>query len=131
MSEQVQRNMQVLRHWFDTLNKRDITEIRKAWEEIYTEDYVLHDPHEPGFSTGFEDSWKGVLSFVENYSELRVNVLDMFGAEDKVATAAILELVDASTQEKTKLMALVISRFEDGKIAEEWQIVQPIADPTV
>lgn len=34
MSDQVQKNMQVLRHWFDTLNTGDITEIKKAWDEL-------------------------------------------------------------------------------------------------
>lgn len=132
MSDQVQKNMQVLRHWFDTLNKGDITEIKKAWDEIaISEDYVLHDPGEPHFSMRFEDAWKGVESFLQNFAGYRIHVQDMFGLEDQVVTRATIEPGDVSTPEKQKMMAIIISRFKNGKLIEEWQMAQPIADPTV
>lgn len=55
----------------------------------------------------------------------------MFGPEDQVVTRATIEPEDASTPEKQKIMVIVISRFKNGKLIEEWQVAQPIADPTV
>lgn len=129
MSDQVQKNMQVLRHWLDTLNKGDITEIKKAWDEnAISEDYVLHDPSQPSFSIGVEDAWKGVESFLQNFAGYRIHVQDMFGLEDQVVTRATIEPGDASAPEKQKIMVIVISRFKNGKLIEEWQVAQPIAD---
>ena len=130
MSQDPRKNMEVLRHFLDTMNENDTIRTMKELGEILTEDYVLHDPSLPDLKPGraaflefFEQSLK------ENANH-RVTVDDMFGLEDKVVTRGIYEYTDLKVNEHRKMMMIVISRFEDGKLAEEWGVFAPIAAPS-
>jgi predicted ester cyclase len=104
--------------------------MKKELEEICTQDYMLHDPSAPNFKPGLADFLEGWVQMVGNFKEIRLNIEDMFGVGDKVISRGIFEWTDAKTQEKNKVMAIVISRFENGKLAEEWQVMAPFADST-
>jgi ketosteroid isomerase-like protein len=88
MSQDPQKNMEVLRHLFNTLNGKDIVKFMKECEEVIKEDYALHDPGSP-------DQKPGRAQFLEDFkqnSKVRTNrrmtVEDMFGAGDNVVTRA-------------------------------------------
>ena len=52
MSQDPQKNMAVIRHWLDTVNKNDVAKMLKEWGEIAAEDYVIHDPSTPDLQPG-------------------------------------------------------------------------------
>jgi predicted SnoaL-like aldol condensation-catalyzing enzyme len=126
MSTDTQKNTQVLRDWVDTMNKGDYAQVKKALEKLGTEDYCLHDPNPANCAQGlknyivdFDKWWRGI-------SDLHVVVEDVFGAGDKTATRATIEYIENNTREKKKNEIIFISRFENGKIAEEWQVTAPV-----
>ena len=127
MSDQTKKNMQVLRYLFDTMNKGDIPQTRKVIEEICTEDYLLHDPSTPDFKPGIKKYLESFDQFWGENTGLHVVVEDMFGDGDKTVTRGYFEYVENKTQEKKKMVEIFISRFENGKIAEEWQILAPVS----
>jgi predicted SnoaL-like aldol condensation-catalyzing enzyme len=122
MSDQTKKNMQVLRYLFDTMNKGDIPQTRKVVEEVCTEDYLLHDPSTPDLKPGIKKYLESFDQFWGENTGLHVVVEDMFGDGDKTVTRGCFEYVENKTQEKKKMVAIFISRFENGKIAEEWQV---------
>jgi len=127
MSQDPQKNMEVLRHWFRTMGENDTIKIMKEAREIYTEDYMLHDPGLPDLKpglVGFLDFLDQVLKENTNH---RLTVDDMFGLEDKVVTRGGYEYMDLRANEHRGMMTMIISRFEDGKLKEEWQVSAPIA----
>ena len=126
MSDQVQKNIQVLKHWFETVCKCDINEIMKEWEEISTENYWIHDPSTPNLQPGRDKYLESFEQDMKNTAERRIDIEDMFGEEDKVVTLGTYEFVEVKTREKKKMMVIGISRFENGKIAEEWQVMAPV-----
>jgi ketosteroid isomerase-like protein len=127
MSDQTQKNMQVLKHWFETVSKGDIAKMMKELAEIITKDYLLHDPSAPNLQPGREKCLESFEQDIKNMVGIRVNIENMFGVEDKVATQGIFEWLDVKTQERKKMMGIVISRFENGKLAEEWQVLAPFS----
>ena len=129
MSQDPQKNMEALRHLFNTLNEYDTATFLNEVKEILTEDYILHDPGNPApistravFIEGFKQNSKV-------RTNRRVTVEDMFGAEDKVVSRMVYEYTDLQANEHKKIETIVISRFEGGKIAEEWQVTAPIPVP--
>lgn len=123
MSNDVQKNMQVLRHWFDFVNKGgNFAKMKKAWADICTDGYTLHDPSTPDLKPGLAAYMEFFDQAYKNMADMRINIDEMFAVEDKVVSRGIFEWVEGKPHEKKKMMFIVISRFENGKIAEEWQV---------
>jgi ketosteroid isomerase-like protein len=125
MSDQVQKNMQVLRDLFDLINKGDIPRSRKAMQEACTEDYRIHDPGTPDIEPGMKKYLEYADQFWGSITGLHLVVEDIFGDGDKTVMRGYSEYVEKKTQEKKKVAFIVISRFENGRIAEEWQVTAP------
>ena len=130
MSQDPQKNMAVLRNWFDTINKNDVAKMVKEWREIATEDYLLHDPATPDLNPGLADYLKLFEQQMAAITDCKITIEDMFTVDDKVVSRGIYEYLDLGTQQRIKMAAIGISRFEGGKIKEEWQILAPFAVPS-
>ena len=65
--------------------------------------------------------------WLKNNSGIHVVIEDLIGMGDKTATRAALECVENKTQKKKKIVFIFFSRFENGKIAEEWQVSAPVS----
>jgi len=130
MSQDPPKNMAVLRHWFDTINKNDVAKMVKEWREIATEDYLLHDPATPDLKPGLADYLKLFEQQMAAVADRKVTIEDMFAVGDKVVLRGVYQFLDLATQEQIKMAAIGISRFEGGKIKEEWQILAPFAVPS-
>ncbi len=127
MSDQVQKNMQVIRNWFEIVNTGDYGQIMKALEELFTDDYTLHDPSFPNPKRGKDIAKADGDQWLMNNSGIHMVIEDLMGMGDKTATRAALECVDNKTQKKRKTVFIFFSRFENGKIAEEWQVTALIS----
>lgn len=130
MSQVQQHNMAVLRHWLDTVNENDVAKMLKEFSEIAAEDYLLHDPSTPDLKPGLADYLKIFKQQMSESADRKVTIDDMFAVDDKVVMRGVYEFLDLATQQRVKLAGMVISRFEGGKIKEEWQIVAPLAVPS-
>ena len=126
MSTVTQKNKQVLKHVFEAVNKGDISQMKKELAEILTPDYVLHGSSNPNLQPGRDNYIEFFDQDSKNFGEFQFIVEDMFGFEDKVVTRGFFSSVELKSHEKTTMAVIVISRFEHGKIAEEWQVMAPV-----
>ncbi|MBI3696279.1 MAG: ester cyclase [Acidobacteria bacterium] len=121
MSETNKNTIRTVRE--EALSKRNLDLL----DGLYADDYVYHGPPLLGElrgPTAFKELAKG---FVEAVTDLREVVEDQLAEGNKVVTRLsgsgrhTGELMGAApTGKDLKLTAIVISRFENGKIAEEW-----------
>ena len=127
MSTDTQKNMQILRRWLKIVMTDDVEKMKKEWKEISTDNYWLHDPSTPNLPPGREKYLETFEQDMKNSAKRRIDIKDMFGVEDKVVTLVYYEFLEVKSREKKKVMAIGISRFEKGKIAEEWQVLAPFS----
>lgn len=96
-----------------------------VFETILTPSYVVH-PEEARGAAGLQEVVDGYRAAL---SDLRVEVEQQFSAGDRVATVSTLRGIHAGelmgtapTGREVAFAMITISRFEDGRIAEEWEI---------
>jgi steroid delta-isomerase-like uncharacterized protein len=96
-------------------------------DEIFTSDYVLHDPTLPEEISGPE----GVIQFVQMYRsafpDTHITVEDQIAEGDEVVTrwtgrgthqGELFGISPSGNQ--VEVSGITISRFEGGRIAEDW-----------
>jgi ketosteroid isomerase-like protein len=125
MSTEVEKNMQVMKQWFEIVNTGDYEQVMKALEVLFTKDYTLHDPSFPSPKRGIDIAKADCDEWLKNNSGIHMVIEDLIGMGEKTATRAALECVDNKTQKKRKTVFIFFSRFENGRIAEEWQVTAP------
>jgi steroid delta-isomerase-like uncharacterized protein len=96
-------------------------------EEIFTADYINHDPSLPDFGSGPEAANQAVRLYRDAFPDARITVEDQVAEGDRVATRWSArgthqgELVGVSpTGGPVEITGITISRIEGGKIAEDW-----------
>src|SRR5918997_6698771 len=96
-------------------------------EEIFTPDYVNHDPSLPDFGSGPEAANQAVRLYRDAFPDARITVEDQVAEGDKVATRWSArgthegELMGvAPTGNRVEITGITISRIEGGKIEEDW-----------
>ena len=96
-------------------------------DELFTSDYVLHDPSLPEEMRGPE----GVKGYVQMYRsafpDTNITVEDQIAEEERVVTrwtgrgthqGELMGIPPSGNQ--IEVSGITISRFEGGKIAEDW-----------
>ena len=88
--------------------------------DFLKEDYIQHNP---GVRTGRE----GFMSFIrefhqKNPPDFRLNIKRMIAEGDYV----VVHLHADSKSAKLQAAVVDIYRIEDGKLAEHWDVVQPV-----
>ena len=103
-----------------------------AVDELFTPDYVYHDPGVPGGelrgTEAFKEQW--VSMFRTAFPDLQLTIEDQVAEGDKVVSRYTAqgthqgELMGIPpTNNPVQIMGMIISRFsEEGKIAEEWNL---------
>jgi predicted ester cyclase len=101
-----------------------------VFDTILTPDYVLH-PEDARGAAGLQEMVEGYRAAL---GDLRVEVEQQFSAGDRVATVSTLhgmhqgELMGtAPTGREVAFTMITVSRFEDGRIAEEWEIADTVS----
>jgi steroid delta-isomerase-like uncharacterized protein len=97
-------------------------------DELVTPDYVGHDPANPKPLRGPEDVKEFISTYREAFPDARITVEQQFADADMVATRWTArgthegELMGfPPSGRRVTVSGLTISRFKDGKIAEEYQ----------
>ena len=111
--DEVEHNKAVIRRWVEEAhNKRNLA----VADEIYTPDYRGH------MGADEIDIVKGLeleRAFHAEFLSHRVTIDDLFGAGDRVVARWTIDATHNSGK-PVVLRGMTISRFVDGRIAEEW-----------
>ena len=96
-------------------------------DEIYAPDYVGHDPSNPEDVRGLEAAKRAASDYRQAFPDLRVTVEDLIAEGDRVAArlrfrGTHLGELDgiAPTGRRVDCTGIVVSRIEEGRIAEDW-----------
>jgi predicted ester cyclase len=102
----------------------------EVFDTILTPDYVVH-PEEARGAAGLQAMVDGYRAALSN---LRVDIEQQFSAGDRVATVSTLRGVHEGdllgtppTGREVAFAMITISRFEEGRIAEEWEIADTVS----
>jgi predicted ester cyclase len=111
--DEVERNKAVVRRWVEEAhNKRNLSVV----DEIYTADYR---GHMSGDLFDLEQGRKMEQTFQADFPTHSVSIDDLFGERDRVVSRWTLSAAHKSGKHVV-LRGMTISRFANGKIAEEW-----------
>ena len=98
-----------------------------AADEVYAPDFVGHDPSNSEEVRGLEAAKRAASDYRQAFPDLRVTVEDLIAEGDRVAArlrfrGTHLGELDgiAPTGRRVDCTGIVISRIEEGKIAEDW-----------
>ncbi|MFD0339635.1 ester cyclase [Streptomyces sp. NPDC127117] len=123
MSMNPEKNMALMRTAYQAMQSRDVD----AGAELLTDDFIANVPGAPDPLIGRE-VWKlGTRAMLEGFPDLRIEVEDIFGADDRVAVRVhfrgthqgAFQGIEA-TQRQVSFRSIELYRFEGDKIAEEW-----------
>jgi steroid delta-isomerase-like uncharacterized protein len=100
-------------------------------EQLYSPDYVHHnDAFYPGLEPGLENFKRALLASAGGISELEVRIDHLVGEADKVVARFTLTGTHSGTFQgvpatgrRVTFPATDIYRFEDGRIAEGWALM--------
>jgi steroid delta-isomerase-like uncharacterized protein len=129
MSEQ---NKSLIRRWLgEVFSRGDLT---KA-EELFTQNYVLHDPSFPHDVHGSEGIKSYVTAYRFAFPNLEVDVEDQLAEEDKVVTRWTVrgthsgEFLGLSpTGDEVTVSGIEFDRIAGGRIDEAWVGYHPFAE---
>lgn len=138
MIDAPEKNIALLRAAYETLQSGDLD----ASGEFLTENFIANLPGLPEPVHGRE-IWKmGAQAMLEGFPDLRIDIEDIFGVEDRVAVRARLSGTHAGpfqgippTGRKVSFTSIEMYRMEGDKIAEEWVapdmmgLMQQISEP--
>lgn len=118
-------NKNVILRWFDAVNRRDIALLDKLADELFTPDFVEHDPRIPDFERGPAGVKKFIHQVLEENTNVHVTVHDIFEYEDKAAYRFTVAMTETASGKPVNVQLLAITRLGGGQIAEEWQLGVP------
>lgn len=95
-------------------------------DKYVTEDYRGHTSSGDRDLNGLR---KKIEDFRSKYSDIHFEVMDQVASGDRVASRLEASLTNSATKRPIRMMGMNISRFRDGKIAEEW-VVWEFVRPT-
>ena len=121
----------LVRRWWDGLNQGNADELI---DEIYAPEYVLHDPSLPEPVRGLAGVHEFIASVTESFPDAQTTIEDLVAEGDRVVQRVTFRGthqgefmgVPASGTE-VSVWVVVISRIANGKIAEEWQLVDGLS----
>ena len=121
MSTAGQQNEDTVRTCLTEASQRNY----EVFDDILAPDYVVH-PDEARGAAGLQEMVEGYHAALSN---MRVEIEQQFSAGDRVATVSTIRGVHdgdlmgaAPTGREVAFEMITISRFEDGRIAEEWEV---------
>jgi steroid delta-isomerase-like uncharacterized protein len=118
-------NKAAVREFFACANRGDFDKLK----EVVSPDYVLHDPALPEAVRGIEGAAELIEMYRSGIRGLRVTIEQQLADGDFVATRYTCRgthegdiMGVPATGRDVTIAGLVISRFQDGKVVEEWEV---------
>ena len=111
------------RAWDEMFNQRNFAVI----DELFASDYVYHGPQNQELK-GAEGLKKFISHFLEAFPDLHLEINDLVAEGDKVASRVTMKGTHkgelhgiAPTGKEVTTTIILITRFADGKVAEDWE----------
>lgn len=123
MSEDAQK--QAVLRWYEAVSQGDLSRLERLADEIFSPDFVEHDPRMPDIQPGPAGVKEFIRQVRNEYPDVQARVHDIFSCGDRTAYRCTLTLTEAASGRQVTLQVLAIARFENGKIAEEWELGVP------
>ena len=127
-----EQNKTLIRRWLDEVFSRG--DLTKA-EELFTQNYALHDPSFPHDVHGPEGIRRYVTAYRVAFPNLEVDVEDQLAEEDKVVTRWTVRgthsgefLGLAPTGDEVTVSGIEFDRIVGGRIDEAWVGYHPFAE---
>ncbi|GAC1512971.1 MAG: ester cyclase [Chloroflexota bacterium] len=119
-----QENKDIVRRSFEDLFNQGNLSVA---DEVYSPDYVGHDPAMPEDSHGIDDVKQFVSTYRNAFSDIHLTIDHLIAEGDLVATSFTGRGTHdgdftgiPATGKKAEVTGMSISRLVDGKIVEEW-----------
>jgi len=112
----------VIRH-FEALNRRDIQGLlTNMLPDLY--DHELDGDHQHDI----EEGAKRLQGLMRRIPDLSVEIRDVTSEENTVVVRGVWSGTEAETGKKLEFHGFVQWRIRDGKLAERWATVTPLAE---
>jgi predicted ester cyclase len=115
-----------LRRLLEGWNAHSLSTMETLADELVTADYVLHDPGIPYLPPGPDGIRQFARGVFEHMPDIHITIEDLVAEGDRVAARLTVHSTEMSTGKPQTMLSMVISRFVDSKIAEEWQLGVPV-----
>lgn len=123
MTTTTEKHIALVRTAYQAMENGDLD----AAAGLLTEDFIANVPGSPEPLVGREVWLQGARQMRQAFPDLRINVLDVFGAGDKVTVLAHFEGTHRgefqqfeATGRRVGFRSIEVYRMEGDKIAEEW-----------
>ena len=123
------QNKALLNRWVEAWNTHDLEQIDRLADEIYAADSVYHNPGIADLPVGPAGVKQLTHSILTKNPNARLSIDDMIAEGDRVASRWTITQMGPATGDSHTTILLAISRFVDGKIAEEWELVRRLDAP--
>ena len=121
--DQASTNRDFVKHHFEAVNRRDIqTVLANMRADLY--DHELEGEHQNDLQEGAQR----LQVLMKQVPDLTVDVRDLIADGDKVVVRAVWLGTDAVSQRKVEFHGFVQWKIVDGKFAERWATVTPLAE---
>jgi steroid delta-isomerase-like uncharacterized protein len=121
-----EENKDLVRRWWAGLNQGNALDIV---DEIYSPDYVLHDPSQPEPVRGVQGVREFVSSVLSAFPDAQYTIESLIAEGDKVVQHISTQGTHQgefqgvpATGKPVMVWVMVISRIADNKVVEEWQL---------
>jgi predicted SnoaL-like aldol condensation-catalyzing enzyme len=117
--------------WMNAMNSRDLAEIDRATEELYPDEWLMHNPTYPDLphtKVGMKE-WARYL--LNDMPDFHIQLEDIIAEGDRVASRVLLTGTNATSKEPFKMQCMHISRYAENKLVEEWEIDFLVPQPAV
>jgi predicted SnoaL-like aldol condensation-catalyzing enzyme len=116
-------NKATIRRGTAVQNTGNVSAIEALMDELYTDDYVLHDPKLPKLPPGPAGAKQIVRWLYKTMPDYNLTIEHMVAEGDLVASRYTGRGTNAETGKAVIDHLMLISRFVGDKIAEEWELV--------
>jgi ketosteroid isomerase-like protein len=121
--DQTSINREFVKRHFEAVNRRDVpTVLGNMRPDLY--DHELQGDHKNDLQEGAQR----LQVLMKQVPDLTVNVRDVIADWDKVVVRAVWLGTDAVSQRKVEFHGFVQWRIVEGKFAERWATVTPLAE---
>jgi predicted ester cyclase len=118
-------NKATMQRWIDAMNRKDLSALITMADDLFTADYISHNPGLPGFERGPEGVKKFIHQALVDMADLYVSIEDQIAEGDKVVSRISFRFTDKATGKPVNILGIVIDRFVGEKLAEEWELDVP------
>jgi hypothetical protein len=92
-------------------------------DDLVTADYVGHMGSR---DRALSELKTDIVAYRDRAKDVRFEVMHRFSQGDYVATRVVAHATDPTTGEPLSACGLNVSRWQDGRLAEEWAVWEPL-----